>query len=358
MKSYGWVTAGSVLSAAASSACCWLPLLMVATGASAVGAAALVERFRVPFLIGAGVLLALGFYLNYRPDRERCDLDGSCRMPSPRTKRLNRGMLWLSAGLVVLFVLFPSYIGSLLATAETAEAKAGATERLVLGIEGMTCAGCEARVSASLEEVPGVRSVAASYADGRAVVDVDTDQVPTHAILAAAIGKAGYALTSVADDSAAIPADTTPVGQWTVDLPTENEGETIEVVLDVGRLNDRWVGEFDLVHYRVENYPVEVVVSGNEVQLFLTATGMAFKGAVSADGNTLAGTGTTRGDEETIVFTRTNDAPQFSSDFLELEAAADDPSLVERLSPEATALRERFNADSGRARLIALLSPT
>lgn len=56
---------GSVLAAAAASACCWVPLLFLAFGASAAGVSAAFERLRPLFLGVAGVSLAVGFYMSY-----------------------------------------------------------------------------------------------------------------------------------------------------------------------------------------------------------------------------------------------------------------------------------------------------
>ena len=63
-------------------------------------------------------------------------------------------------------------------------------------------------------------------------------------------------------------------------------------------------------------------------------------------------------EQETLEFRRESTEARFSDGFLALEAAADDSSRVESLSSSALELREQFNRDSDKTRLIALLSPT
>lgn len=111
---------GSVLAAKASSACCWLPIVLMGVGLSAAGAATFFERFRPVFLVAAALLLAVGFYLNYFR-KERCAAGGACARPNPKLPRLNRWMLWFSTVLVLAFAFFPNYVGVLLKLEAAAE---------------------------------------------------------------------------------------------------------------------------------------------------------------------------------------------------------------------------------------------
>lgn len=187
---------GSIGSAAASSACCWLPLLMVATGFSVAGATAFFESWRPLFLIVAAALLSTGFYLNYRPQKTACGPDGSCPTPSVRLRRLNRGMLWVSAALVLTLALFPNYVGRLFGAQSTA-ADVSQARTLVIDIEGMTCAGCELAVRTALSALPEVTQVDASYVDARAIVRLAGAATPSRAALTTAVAKAGYTLIAV-----------------------------------------------------------------------------------------------------------------------------------------------------------------
>jgi len=326
---------------------------MVAMGFSIAGASRFFDTYRWAFLTLATVLLGVGFYLNYRPQRD-CDIDGNCP-PSPPVSRLwNRSLLWLSAALVLAFALFPNYVGQLIGPTSTASGDEELSQ-IVLSIDGMTCTGCESAVEAALMELPEIAAAEVSYERGEGIITVAGGAMPSQMELTAAVGKAGYTVDSIA---AAKPEEKRDLlsGQWITELEEQN-GDIVEVVMDLGVVNSRWVGEFDLRQYRVENYPVEVTSTGSTVKLFLTAIGTAFERTLSASGETLEGTGTAGGETESIVFRR-NGSAQFSEGFLALEAAADDPSLVLPLSDDGSELRARFNEDVNRTRLLMLLAPT
>lgn len=356
MRSERWTSVGSVASAAASSACCWLPLLMVATGFSVAGASALFEKLRPLFLVLAIALLGIGFYLNYRPHKVVCNPDGSCLPANSRLERWNRGLLWTSALLVAAFAFFPSYVGRVIG-ASAMSAEETRSQVLVLGIEGMTCTGCEAAVEVALLELAEVVAAEVRYDESQGIVHLASGASATEMALRAAVGKAGYTLTSVTESVAEVTTPTPRLaGRWVTEVEEQN-GDKIEITMDLGQVNERWVGEFDLLEYRIEDYPVEVTEIDPNVRLFLTAIGTAFQGTISEDGLILEGVGRAGDEEESIVFRRVGDAG-FSEGFLELEAAADDPSLVVRVSDDGSQLRDQFNADIEKTRLLMLLSPT
>jgi len=56
---------GSAFAAVAASACCWIPLLFVSSGAAALGAGAWFQRWRPLFLAGSVAMLGVGFALSY-----------------------------------------------------------------------------------------------------------------------------------------------------------------------------------------------------------------------------------------------------------------------------------------------------
>lgn len=69
MRILAWI--GSAFGALAASACCWLPLLLLAVGSTAAVGATL-DVFRVPFAVVAIASLAASFYLAYRTPAGRC----------------------------------------------------------------------------------------------------------------------------------------------------------------------------------------------------------------------------------------------------------------------------------------------
>lgn len=297
MKKDVLASAGAVASALASSACCWLPLLLFGLGASGVGIAALFARFRFVFLGSAAGLLALAFYLNYRR-QEVCRPDGSCVAIGRRTRRVTRAVLWVSTVLVVTFALFP---------------------------------GCVERV-----RPPFGRSLASA----------------SDAALVEAVENAGYHVQGSNDSTAAVRLS----GEWAARFVVA-EGETVDVVVDLDRLPSRWAGEFDVLAFGAENYPVEVDFDPPSVRLHFSGIDADFDGTLSATEDVVRGVAKTIEHEHPLVFRRVGDA-RFSETFRQLEAAADDSTRVRTLSADAAELRERFNETRGQVRLILLLSPT
>lgn len=348
-------TVGSVLAAMASSACCWLPLALMGVGLSAAGAATFFERYRLLFLVAAALLLAGGFYLNYFR-KERCGPDEACARPNPKLRRFNRGMLWFSTVLVLAFALFPGYVGLLFGAQRTSAGSAfAASETWTLGIHGMTCAGCEAAVTTALSAVPGVLESRASYEDGTATITIDRESPPSRMALSLAIAGIGYTLV---EDDSSLSARGQLAGQWLATSETD-DGQGFEIILDLGQVGSRWVGEFDLPLFGVENYPVEVTVGDSLIELHFTAMAVDFKGVLSDDGTRLSGRAIQRGEDDDwdLAFARTGEA-SFSGLFLKLEATADDTTAVHSLSNDAAELRAAFNRDINKVRLLLLLAPS
>ena len=84
---------------------------------------------------------------------------------------------------------------------DTRTAPAG-TIRLVLPVDGMTCAACSNRVSRALGKLEGVEQANVNFATHRAAVTYDASKVDP-AQFKAAIEKVGYAVPEVPDDDAA-----------------------------------------------------------------------------------------------------------------------------------------------------------
>ncbi|MCS7173731.1 MAG: copper ion binding protein, partial [Armatimonadetes bacterium] len=66
-------------------------------------------------------------------------------------------------------------------------------KRLVLPIEGMSCASCVANVEGALKELPGVRDVRVNLATEQATVDYDPSAVDLQA-MRRAVEEVGYGL--------------------------------------------------------------------------------------------------------------------------------------------------------------------
>ncbi|MBI4229966.1 MAG: cation transporter [Planctomycetes bacterium] len=188
-----WATAGAVVAAIFSSACCWLPLLLIAFGVSTAGVAGFFEAYRVHLLGATGLLLAVGFYLVYFR-KGRCGPGTSCAAPDPKLRRLNKGMLWVATAVVLVFALFPNYVGAFLGSggASTPSAAPIPGEARGYAIEGMTCEGCAVAIQARIARVPGVTRVEVLYDEKVARVWTESAEDPSDDRILDAIAAAGY----------------------------------------------------------------------------------------------------------------------------------------------------------------------
>lgn len=184
-----WASVGAMASAVLSSACCWLPLLLLALGVSAGGVAGFLDAYR-PWLLGAAaLLLAVAFYLTYFR-APVCPPGDSCP-PRSRLRLFNQVILWLATAVVLAFALFPNYVGLLVGGAEsTPREDTPAVETITLRIGGMTCKACAVHVRSGLEGLAGVRRARVDYEGSRATVE--TDGRVNVDDLVAAVEEAGY----------------------------------------------------------------------------------------------------------------------------------------------------------------------
>ena len=200
LRAGGWATVGAVLAAVLSSACCWLPLSLIALGISAGGIGAFFEAYRSVFLAVTAVLLGAGFYFVYLR-KPACGPDGACAAPNPKLRRFNQITLWLATALVVGFALFPNYVGYLLggaqpeATAATTAPPAPEGVTRTYAIEGMSCKGCTVHIEQALASVPSVASATVVYEEKVARVTFKPGVEPDDAAILAAVDETGFEAT-------------------------------------------------------------------------------------------------------------------------------------------------------------------
>jgi len=169
---------GSLVAAMLSSACCWVPLLLVAFGASAAGVAGGFGRWRPYFIVVAVTMLAVSFYLTFlrNPVAPCCSASG----PS-RRRRLGRTTWCVSALIVAAFVFFPQYVGLALADsspyAAAGASKSNASREFNFRIEGMHCEACAATLRAELAKLEGVQEPQVDYATKTARIAAPDDSV-------------------------------------------------------------------------------------------------------------------------------------------------------------------------------------
>lgn len=89
---------GAALTSAAAALCCIGPLALTLLGVNGMILAAGLKPYRFYLVGGAGLLLALAFWIAYRPSRSVLAV-AECPVPKPGTVRLTRVVLWLTAGI-------------------------------------------------------------------------------------------------------------------------------------------------------------------------------------------------------------------------------------------------------------------
>lgn len=177
---------GTVVSAVVASACCWLPLVLLAVGVSGAGIASTLEAYRPVFIAITVGFLGAAFYFTYRP-RETAESGQGCCPTEPTANKdccaasskrrlsmmtMNKVMLWVVTILAIGFLFFPSYVGALLGTGDVTQV----TENMnttVFKIDGMTCEGCASIAAKAIGNVSGVLAVEVDYMEGQAIVGTE-----------------------------------------------------------------------------------------------------------------------------------------------------------------------------------------
>jgi len=206
---------GALASAVVASACCWLPLLLIAVGVSGSALSATFEAWRPVLLPVTFAFLGVAFYFTYRKPKvlaataagTAASGEGCCSVPEQGAaetccppdnakgvtlKKVNKVMLWVVTVFVLAFAFFPNYVGFLLGGGDTLAARSD-LDKVVVKIDGMTCEACATNIENALRRVSGVAAAEVSYERGEAVVGVPKDsQPPREAILAAVAGAGNY----------------------------------------------------------------------------------------------------------------------------------------------------------------------
>lgn len=202
-----WI--GSVGSAVVASACCWLPLVLLAFGVSGVAVSATFEKYRPIFATLTFGFLGAAFYFAYRPKPKTaaatsaegsagCTTEpakGDCCPPEGnRTwtlQKFNRAMLWVVTAIALAFVFFPNYVGALLSGRRDAEFGAN-LDPYIVAVEGMDCAGCADALEKELKAVPGVSAAKVSFERKEAVIGILKGGAAPKVEVLAAISGSGF----------------------------------------------------------------------------------------------------------------------------------------------------------------------
>ena len=174
----------AILGGGLLSLCCGVPLALALLGIGGTAFGGLIGAYHWYFT-GAGVFaVLLGWFLYYRETQKACD-DGSCEAPSRSTRTLLIIMSFVMAG----FVGLSAYTNF---KAPSTIARNQAQGRLIkIGVEGMTCASCEAHIEHAVKQLPGVFQVDASTPAQSVSVDYDPARCNAE-MIEKAIEKSGY----------------------------------------------------------------------------------------------------------------------------------------------------------------------
>ena len=176
-----------ILSALLASACCIGPLLLVAIG---VGSGAVwVGRYHWFFLIG-GIAVLTWAWAKYLREKTVCDCEHRA-MDGRRS-----GILTLLIATIVVFgfagLNVSRYVlASAPPSAQTQTQAANGLSRVVIPVEGMSCATCEIPVRHALRRIDGVKSTHVSAATKSATVDYEAAKTNPEQLVAA-INSTGY----------------------------------------------------------------------------------------------------------------------------------------------------------------------
>lgn len=195
---------GTIISAILASACCWLPLVLLMFGVSGAGIASTLEAWRPLFIVVTFGFLAAAFYFTYRPrfginsGGEECCTSDEVKTkccPPTSTRRfnmvtLNKIILWAVTVFAVVFLLFPSYVGTLFGTGN--QTVTSDMQQAVFEIDGMTCDGCATTVQAAIRQVPGVLATDVDYEKSLAIVGMEPGQPIPVKDIRTSLEQAGY----------------------------------------------------------------------------------------------------------------------------------------------------------------------
>jgi copper chaperone CopZ len=179
-----------ILAAILGSICCVGPLLLIAVGLGA--GAAVISRYHWLFIAAAIAALAFAWTRYFR-EKTIC----ACEPATMQGRRSGTVTLLIATVIVLGFGIFNvtrHVFASAPASVQAQSELTNGLTRVVIPVEGMTCATCEVGVRYALKSVTGVESARVSA--GTKTATVDYDPTKTHPEkLVAAINSTGYRAT-------------------------------------------------------------------------------------------------------------------------------------------------------------------
>jgi len=183
----------SLLTAVTASVCCITPLLAILAGSSGlVTTFSWIEPFR-PYLIALTIgILGLAWYLKLKPKTQE-EINCACDEEEKPSFWQSKNFLFMVTVFAGLMLAFPYYSNIFYSQPSKDIVYVSQLNiiKYTFEVEGMTCAGCEAHVESEVNNLDGILSVKASYANTNTVVEYDKTKVDLTAIRKA-INTTGY----------------------------------------------------------------------------------------------------------------------------------------------------------------------
>ena len=179
-----------ILSAILGSICCVGPLLLITVGLGA--GTAVISRYRWLFIAAAMFVLALAWTKYFR-EKTRC----ACEQDTLQRRGSGAVTLLIATAIVLGFASMNTsryLFARTPASAQVQPELASGMNRIVIPLEGMTCATCEVAIRYALKSVNGVESARVSAAANTATIDYDQAKTNPQQLVAA-INATGYRAT-------------------------------------------------------------------------------------------------------------------------------------------------------------------
>lgn len=174
-----------ILSAVLGSICCVGPLLLIALGLGT--GAAVIGRYHWLFVSAAIAVLAWAWTKHFR-EKAQC----ACEHRAMNGRGISLLTLIIASAIVLAFAALnvSSYVFA--GSPPAVESITGANlQRVVIPVEGMSCATCEVAVRNALKRVDGVKSAHVSVATKTATVDYEPAKTNPDQLVSA-INSTGY----------------------------------------------------------------------------------------------------------------------------------------------------------------------
>lgn len=175
-----------ILSATLASACCGIPLLLIALGLGSLGLGSAIGKYHWHFTFGGIAVLIIAWTVFLREKRKLYALGSEIR-----GEKTTKGIL-AAATLVVLFFaglnLYSALGGKEISNQGT---QVPNLSSIVLPVEGMTCLTCESTVEGALKGLLGVTNAKAAAKTQNVLVEYQPGRV-TFEQMVDAINKTGY----------------------------------------------------------------------------------------------------------------------------------------------------------------------